>query len=119
MDNGIHVGEALFTRNADNTVEIQTRGRGPVTLSQQDAADLVEMLLPQTHEIDRNAPEPAEGSVVLINGETGTAYQRLFSDGLWWPASNSKHRRGRTWDVVTRKNGSDPVILLHNAPESP
>lgn len=29
-------------------------------------------------------PEPALGSVVLLHGTTGTAYQRLHKDGLWY-----------------------------------
>lgn len=37
--------------------------------------------------------EPVEGSVVMTQGATGTAWQRHFSDGLW----HSTTGRTATW----------------------
>lgn len=38
--------------------------------------------------------EPPGGSVVLVNGPRGTAYQRYF-DGLWYKGGSTV---GSTWD---------------------
>lgn len=54
--------------------------------------------------------EPLPGSIVLTNGMHGTAYQRLFSDGLW----HSAHSRiGFTWkDMLGERN----LLLAYDAP---
>lgn len=35
------------------------------------------------HEIQRTDPEPPAGSVLMLHGETGTAVQRFYNDGLY------------------------------------
>lgn len=56
--------------------------------------------------------EPHPGSVVLTDGEYGTAWQRHFGDGRW----HSTTRGGsKTWAelLTTRRN----VLLAYDAPE--
>lgn len=54
--------------------------------------------------------EPQPGSVVLTNGEWGTAFQRYFNDGLWHRVGGG---RGRTWEwMLTQRN----VVLVYDAP---
>jgi hypothetical protein len=53
-------------------------------------------------------PEPA--SVVLTSGETGTAWQRWFSDGLW---HSTRSGGGKTWEwMLAQRN----VVLVYDAP---
>lgn len=56
--------------------------------------------------------EPPEGSVILLHGDTGTAYQRLFSTGMWHPTNGGA---AITWAEVWQKGTS--VVLIHLAPE--
>lgn len=52
---------------------------------------------------DEDQSEPEPGSVVLINGDWGTAFQRNFTDGLW----HTTRRRGgpKTWEwLLARRN---------------
>lgn len=56
-------------------------------------------------------PEPEPGSVVLTEGEFGTAWQRHFRDGNW-------HRSGGgrpiTWDkMLTKRN----LVVAYDAPK--
>ena len=54
-------------------------------------------------------PEPPHGSVVLVHGQTGTAWQR-FADGRWHPTRGGG---GRTWEqLMCARN----VILIYVAP---
>lgn len=63
--------------------------------------------MPEVH----NANEPLPGSIVLTEGEWGTAWQRLFSDGLWHACRGG---RGKTWkQMSTMKN----MLLVHDAGE--
>lgn len=57
-------------------------------------------------------PEPPEGSVVLIHGDTGTAYQRLYRTGMWHPTSGAI---SLDWAELWQK--SDQIILIHAAPK--
>lgn len=59
--------------------------------------------------------EPPEGSVVLHEGETGTAYQRSFTTGDW----HSPFGKVYTWTALTAfKPGKRQYLLLvHRAPE--
>ena len=61
-----------------------------------------------------SATEPAHGSVVLRFGETGTAYQRHFSDGLWYPAGGAVPL---TWTRLQEDAllYDCPLILVHDA----
>lgn len=58
-------------------------------------------------------PEPTEGSVVLMHGETGTAAQRFFRDGLWRVPGRSEPL---TWDEVVARCGADRVLVLSEPP---
>lgn len=58
------------------------------------------------HAYDR---EPEPGSVVLTEGEHGTAWQRLFTDGKWHRVLGGPPR---TWEfMLTRRN----VVLVYDA----
>lgn len=54
--------------------------------------------------------EPAPGSVVLTQGEFGTAWQRWFHDGRWHRAGSSQ---AKDWEwFLTQRN----VVLAYDAP---
>ena len=63
-------------------------------------------------------PEPPAGSVVLAHGETGTAYQRFFSDGLWYAAGAPRDLGGLTWEKLTRLS-FHPLLIIYVAPSDP
>lgn len=55
--------------------------------------------------------EPLPGSVVLTEGQHGSAWQRFFSDGLWHPVRGGGPR---TWEhLLTKRN----LVLVYDAPE--
>lgn len=55
--------------------------------------------------------EPEPGSVVLTNGEFGTAWQRYFNDGLWHRVGGGRNR-GRAWGwMMSQRN----VVLAYDA----
>ena len=57
----------------------------------------------------RRTPEPEPGSVVLVNGEFGCAWQRQFDDGLWRSVRGGKPR---DWaNMLTRRN----LVLVYDA----
>lgn len=60
------------------------------------------------HAYDR---QPLPGSVILTDGEHGTAWQRFFSDGLWHRVDS---KAVRTWESLLRKRN---VVLIYDAPE--
>lgn len=60
------------------------------------------------HAYDR---EPHPCSVVLSDGEHGTAWQRYVSDGLWHRVGGGK---GRTWEEMLAKRN---LVLVYDAPE--
>lgn len=62
------------------------------------------------HVLCPSDPEPEPSSVVLTEGEFGTAWQRFFSDGKWHPVIGG---RGRDWRfLLSRRN----VVLVYDAP---
>ena len=59
-----------------------------------------------------DAAEPLPGSVVLTEGEFGTAWQRYFTDGLWHRVGGSGS--GKPWSFfLTKRN----VMLAYDAHE--
>ncbi len=54
-------------------------------------------------------PEPRPGSIVLVDGEFGTAWQRHFDDGLW---HCSRGGRARPYDTVLAERN---VVLVYSA----
>lgn len=55
--------------------------------------------------------EPLHGSLVLTGGPHGTAWQRLFADGLWHSTLGHKPR---DWErMLTSRN----LVLVYDAPE--
>lgn len=58
--------------------------------------------------IETEEPEP--GSVVLVNGRHGTAWQRYFDDGLWHSVRGG---RPRTWGEVSQMRN---MLLAYDAP---
>lgn len=55
--------------------------------------------------------EPNPGSIVLVQGRFGTAWQRMFSDGLW---STVGGRNVKTWAELCQMRG---VIIVYDAEE--
>ena len=58
--------------------------------------------------------EPPACSVVMVHGSTGTAYQRLLSDGLW----HSTTGRTVTWDELVAIAGPRGPVLLTDVADS-
>jgi hypothetical protein len=57
--------------------------------------------------------EPPCGSVVLLHGTTGTAYQRQFSTSAWQPANGGVSLR---WEQLF-DHGRRP-LLVYRAPDT-
>jgi len=55
------------------------------------------------------AYEPEPGSVVLTDGLHGTAWQRYFSDGLWYSTTGDHEW---TWQQMTRQRN---LVLVYEA----
>lgn len=54
--------------------------------------------------------EPEPGSVVLMGGEFGSAWQKSFTDGLWYCTQRSGG--GKTWAwLLTKRN----LVLVYEA----
>lgn len=59
--------------------------------------------------VSSNEAEPEPGSVVLVNGEFGCAWQRQFDDGLW---RSVRGGMPRTWAyMLGRRN----LVLVYDA----
>lgn len=57
--------------------------------------------------------EPRHGSIVLIHGATGTAFQRYFRDGLW----HADGHEPKTWEALTQDWSARRVQVVYVAPE--
>ena len=67
-------------------------------------------LITDTHGRVLTHHEPEPGSVLLVNGVHGSAWQRSFIDGRW----RSTQREGaKPWSYVLRQRN---VLLVYNAP---
>lgn len=55
--------------------------------------------------------EPNPGSVVLVHGEFGTAWQRYFKDDKWHSVRGG---RARTWDEMLEQRN---MVIAYDAPE--
>lgn len=74
--------------------------------------DLNPVLETALREIVGDAPdEPPYGSIALLHGTTGTAYQRYFRDGLW----HADGMEPLTWVDLTGKGVRMQVVYV--APE--
>jgi hypothetical protein len=79
---------------------------------------MTERLIPVTDDRGRmllddpgDPGEPLPGSVVLTNGEYGTAWQRYFSDRMWHRVGGG---RAVFWaDLIRKRN----LVLVYDAPE--
>lgn len=49
--------------------------------------------------VDIDDPEPPRGTVLMAHGQTGTAWQRMHSDGSWW----STHGDQAQWSRLRRQ----------------
>lgn len=58
--------------------------------------------------------EPPHGSVVMVHGPTGTAYQRHFGSGRWHATGDGGSPR--SWEDVLALS-SLPVIIIYRAPK--
>lgn len=56
--------------------------------------------------------EPYPSSVVLTQGQFGTAWQRYFSDGLWHSVTRPGEPHDWQW-MITQRN----LVLVYDAPE--
>lgn len=66
----------------------------------------------------RSAPEPPAGAVVLTDGPTGTAFQRLFSTTRWHSSTGSTPPL--SWEQLqakTDRRGALPLLLVHEPVE--
>lgn len=61
--------------------------------------------------VPANETEPQPGSVVLINGPFGMAWQRHFDDGLWH-STRPKDGRPREWAYLMSKRN---LVLVYDA----
>ena len=64
--------------------------------------------------------EPPAGSVVMLEGLTGTAYQRLFSTDRWHSVTlglSTSFSWAELGEKVTGRDGAKPILLVHEAPE--
>lgn len=60
--------------------------------------------------------EPPHGSVILLNGPTGTAWQRHYRDGLWHPTTiNASYPWAHLLD--TRAVRATGILVIHRAPD--
>lgn len=72
-----------------------------------------------TRYLELTAREPSPGSVILLEGPTGTAYQHLFSTGRWH-SSTQGLSTGYTWAEIKKKasrDGAYPMLLVFAAPD--
>lgn len=61
-----------------------------------------------------DATEPEPGSVVLTDGEFGSAWQLSFADGKWY--CTQRNGGGKTWAwLLTKRN----VVLAYDAHPRP
>ena len=58
--------------------------------------------------------QPPHGSVVMVNGATGTAYQRFYSTGLWARAGSANQY---TWGQVLKLNPNIKPVVIYTPPE--
>jgi hypothetical protein len=68
-----------------------------------DNIQLTNTIIPVTDE----TPEPPRGTVLIAHGLTGTAYQRLYSDGLY----HSTIKTVLSWDRL-RNMGKVYIVLM-------
>lgn len=67
-----------------------------------------------------DSPEPAHGSVLLRHGATGTAYQRLYRDGLYHSTTGAVTTFAGLFEGINPPKGSRApagVLLIHDAAE--
>lgn len=58
-------------------------------------------------------PQPLPGSIMLTDGEHGTAWQRHFYDGLW---HSTRGGPAQPWaKMIARRN----LVLVYDAPARP
>ena len=68
----------------------------------------------------RTAPEPPAGAVVMLEGSTGTAYQRLFSTSNWHSTTNpGVPRRWSELQAKAERRGAQPILLIHLPADEP
>ena len=57
------------------------------------------------------ATEPPAGSVVLLHGNAGTAWQRLAKGGMWHSATSAAvHPHGVNW-IYLNQQGRKPIVI--------
>jgi hypothetical protein len=60
--------------------------------------------------------EPTRGSVVMVYGPSGTAFQRFFSDGQWHGTNGEVCSWGRIMQVEKAGNRAGPLLILEVKP---
>lgn len=62
---------------------------------------------------EEDAVEPLPGSIILTEGNYGTAWQRHFADGKW---HSTRGGAPKDWsDLIVKRN----VVLVYDADERP
>jgi hypothetical protein len=71
-----------------------------------------------TRYLERTAAEPPAGSIVMLEGPTGTAYQRLFSTERWHSTTQGISVSFSWAELRSRaaRQGAYPVLLVFEAP---
>ena len=64
-------------------------------------------------------PEPPAGSVIMRHGWKGTAYQRHFFDGLWYPMASGRRKiLALSWTTITsRAKGGEEIFVVYHCEE--
>lgn len=87
----------------DLILDSKTRTRNHLWIPVTDHVGRLLLPAEETH-------EPLPGSILMTEGEHGTAWQRHFSDGYWHSTVGG---RRRTWDELIRRRN---VVLVYDAP---
>lgn len=101
VENSMANSKAIATLYQTQTLTAMVQGEsGPL------ATDM-DVLTPES-------PEPTHGSILLLQGETGTAVQRHFSDGLYHTSTGKVYDYPALFEV----NPSRPPLVVYVAPEA-
>lgn len=99
------------------TTDLQT----PISRAADLVADILDILesveVPRVLSIDD--PEPPQGSIVLLEGSTGTAYQR-HSDGRYAGTARGRAETKSHRDLFFLADGTPRIqapVLVYEAPE--
>jgi hypothetical protein len=64
-------------------------------------------------ELQATDPEPNPGAILLLHGETGTAIQRFFNDGLYHSVTGKKYTHAELFRVNPNRL---PLVVTEGEP---